>query len=807
MNGAAVVFKLGAAIDGYIDNIKLTTGWEQSTCDGHYVNGEWNVETASTCKTNGMSYAVCSACNAKIYRELPVSDTHNMVDGKCVDCGSTYSYDLEFTNKGTYYAVTGIGTCTAKEIYIPAQIDGIPVQSIAVKAFYDNATITKIVMPDSITILESNAIWNCSALETVILSGALQTPSTNTIGNCAKLQYTIESDGCMYLGSATNDHFMLMDVQTTNVTAVSIHPKTQMINGNAFNGCSALTSIEIPSSVRYIGFFAFRNCDSLTEMIIPEGVKRIENFVFADCDSLKKVSLPASVTYMGHDFFSGCPVVESVSVHADNQNYFCAGNCIIQKSNGTLKSGCVSSVIPNDGSVKAFNIYAFQDVPIVSVKIPDGVSVIANGVFRNNKALKEVYIPSSVTKISDKVFDGCTALTTVRYGGTEEQWAKIKIGSNNSWLTDANIVYNYTPATHSIGLEYELSADGSYYTVTGIGTCTDNTLVIPGKYNGIAVTTIGEDAFINATQITSVIILEGVKIIGADAFRYCNSLKTITLPDSLVEIKSRAFDSCVSLECLEIPVGVTNISNSFGIIAGCISLTTLTVNPLNTTFHSENNCVIKTQTKELWMGCSTSVIPSDGSVETLGRYAFSGMNLQNVVIPDTITTILGYAFQNCDLITSMTIPANVSSITSTPFNRCDNLTSLTVDPANKTYYSVDNCIIEKGTQKLMCVASEFVLPEDGTITTMMGWTFDNQQFTELVIPDGMAMIGQRAFQNCDKLVEITIPDTVISIESGAFTFCDSLSLVRFTGSEEQWNKIVIAEYNDCLLDATIVFGK
>lgn len=454
MKGSAVVFKLGAAIDGYIDNIKLTTGWEQSSCDGHYVNGEWNVETASTCKTNGTSYTICSTCNAKVYRTLPLSDTHNFVNDVCVDCGQCY-----------------------------------------------------------------------------------------------------------------------------------------------------------------------------------------------------------------------------------------------------------------------------------------------------------------------------------------------------------------TPLNYSIGLDYELSADESYYTVTGIGTCTDNTLVIPGKYNGIAVTTIGEDAFINATQITSVIILEGVKIIGADAFRYCNSLKTITLPDSLVEIKSRAFDSCVSLECLEIPVGVTNISNSFGIIAGCISLTTLTVNPLNTTFHSENNCVIKTQTKELWMGCSTSVIPSDGSVETLGRYAFSGMNLQNVVIPDTITTILGYAFQNCDLITSMTIPANVSSIKSTIFNRCDNLTSLTVDPENETYYSVDNCIIEKGTQKLMCVASEFVLPEDGTITTMMGWTFDNQQFTELVIPEGMTMIGQRAFQNCDKLVEITIPDTVISIESGAFTFCDSLSLVRFTGSEEQWNKIVIAEYNDCLLDATIVFGK
>ena len=702
---------------------------------------------------------------------------------------SNPSQSFEYTElaDGTL-AVSGIGTITATDIVIPSEVGGKAVTKIADKAFQKKSTITSVVISNGITEIGANAFMDCKGLKSVSIPESVTAIGKNPFMRCTSLNTITVADNNAVYSDVGNG---LIDIANKTLIAVT-----------------TTTQIPADGSVTVIGSSAYNSMTKLTELIIPEGVTEIAYSALYNCTGLTTLHIPASVTDIERTALWDVSNLITITVAEGNPRYCVIDGSLVDKNTKALIVGTASTKIPAGGSVTSIADFAFcgRD-DITSMVIPEGITEIGFRTFESCTGLTTIEIPASVQSIDNNAFNKCSALTTVNYGGTAEQWAKISIGSNNSWLTDANIIYNYIPATHSIGLEYELSADGSYYTVTGIGTCTDNTLVIPGKYNGIAVTTIGEDAFINATQITSVIILEGVKIIGADAFRYCNSLKTITLPDSLVEIKSRAFDSCVSLEKLEIPVGVTNISNTFGIIAGCISLTTLTVNPLNTTFHSENNCVIKTQTKELWMGCSTSVIPSNGSVETLGRYAFSGMNLQNVVIPDAITTILGYAFQNCDLITSMTIPANVSSIKSTLFNRCDNLTSLTVDPGNETYYSVDNCIIEKGTKKLMCVASEFVLPDDGSITTMMGWTFDNQQITELVIPQGMIMIGERAFQNCSKLVEITIPDTVTSIESGAFALCDSLSLVRFTGSEEQWNKIVIAEYNDCLLDATIVFGK
>ena len=82
------------------------------------------------------------------------------------------------------------------------------------------------------------------------------------------------------------------------------------------------------------------------------------------------------------------------------------------------------------------------------------------------------------------------------------------------------------PATGSLGLEYTLDADGKSYSVSGIGTCTDSDIVIPSKYNGLTVTSIGPNAFYGCT-FTSVIIGDNVTTIDGYAFAYCRSLITV----------------------------------------------------------------------------------------------------------------------------------------------------------------------------------------------------------------------------------------------------------------------------------------
>ena len=70
----------------------------------------------------------------------------------------------------------------------------------------------------------------------------------------------------------------------------------------------------------------------------------------------------------------------------------------------------------------------------------------------------------------------------------------------------------------SEGLDYTLSADGTYYTVSGIGTCQDTDIKIPGQHLGKPVKEIGDGAFENCESLTSVTIPDSVTSIGYRAF-------------------------------------------------------------------------------------------------------------------------------------------------------------------------------------------------------------------------------------------------------------------------------------------------
>lgn len=167
---------------------------------------------------------------------------------------------------------------------------------------------------------------------------------------------------------------------------------------------------------------------------------------------------------------------------------------------------------------------------------------------------------------------------------------------------------------------YILLADNTAEIIKYTGS--EKELTIPPKLNGVAVTSIGTQAFYNCSTLTSVVLPEGVTCIGMNAFMNCTYLTNITIPDTVTEIKKLAFSGCKFLSNIVIPKGVTYIAeNAFN---ACISLT-------------------------------------------------------DVVIPDTVTIIQNNAFGRCTSLTSVTIPATVTSIGSNVFFECPKLT-LTLTP-------------------------------------------------------------------------------------------------------------------------------
>ena len=107
---------------------------------------------------------------------------------------------------------------------------------------------------------------------------------------------------------------------------------------------------------------------------------------------------------------------------------------------------------------------------------------------------------------------------------------------------------------------------------------------------------------------------------------------------------------------------------------GCDSLIDLTVDEGNTVFHSAGNCVIETKEKMLVIGCKGSVMPNDGSINSIGYGAFAGhTQIEEIVLPDSIVCIGESAFDGCLALRSVFIPESVEVIGLDAFYDCPNL--------------------------------------------------------------------------------------------------------------------------------------
>ena len=267
-------------------------------------------------------------------------------------------------------------------------------------------------------------------------------------------------------------------------------------------------------------------------------------------------------------------------------------------------------------------------------------------------------------------------------------------------------------------LIYKLNEDKkSYYVSEYIGIDID--IIIPAKYDGLYVTSIGDSAFSNFIGLTSIEIPNSVTSIKYGAFSGCIGLTSIEIPDSVITIESFAFSGCIGLTRVEIPDSVTII----------------------------------------------------------GAFAFSGCTgLTSIEIPNSVTSIRYFAFSGCTGLTSLEIPASVINIEDSAFSGCQNLTSIIVDKKNQKYDSRNDCnaIIDTQTNALIMGCKNTIIPEDIKSIGVDAF-YRCTGLTSIKIPDSVKTIGTRAFNGCTGLTSIEIPSSVTIVDYCAFDDCDNIS--------------------------------
>lgn len=704
------------------------------------------------------------------------------------------------------------------------------VTSLGTKAFYNCHKLESVTLPAAMTKLPEYTFYGCSSLKTTYTVNA-EGAKAGTAGKVTLPAGITEMGAYAFAESGVVDVTLpnaltKLAVQNYTTKTGSSTSSNYLWYGYQFENCTSLTTVTVPATLTTFGKYVFNGCSALTTMYVvdaegnktgeqdvitmPNALELIEGYAFQG-SGIKEVKLPKGFKYLAY-----------------------AAGATKGPDKGTASyafKDCKSLAKINLENLVRIGGYAFQGAGLESVNVTKTTNYVGGSAFENNTSLKSVVWDvrkhSTTENGGTKIFAGCTSLKTVEMFNTvagSSKYVASNMFTDCTSLTTVKRIEEDGTVTGKdneaiVGVHYtgmfsnctsltkvilrDVSSKGvKNYLYNSVFLGCSSLAVIEGTdelvqtgtttFAGTAIksisllglkgATFGAALFQNCAQLESVTLSDEITKITYDAFYGCTSLTSLKLPEKLSIIDKRAFAD-TGLTTLHLPASVNAIMPDVEGIFASPNLTSITVDPKNTSYEVVNGLVIDVASSTIvgvMGGLAGEVVIPEGV--NLGSGSFLGVNkVTKIVIPEGITEIPQSAFSGCEGLKEVVIPDTVTQIGFKAFYGCTSIEEIYIPDSVTSFGSYVRTSwsegrIFEGTTSLRSVR----LP--ATMDTLTEDFFYGAGFKTYEIPAHIKHIQAGAF-DYSALESITVPATVETI-SGNYVFGHSETLKSVTFNNE-----------------------
>lgn len=392
-----------------------------------------------------------------------------------------------------------------------------------------------------------------------------------------------------------------------------------------------------------------------------------------------------------------------------------------------------------------------NDKKIKTLSIPNTVTNIDEFAFYNCSSLQSISFTSSVETFNISAFDGCENLKNVFFYGDINQYLKIEFNENANPCCNGASLYFKNQIVKKVTISSTF-------------------------------TTIKAYSFIGVTSLEEVNLPSNLESLGDYSFSSCSNLKKINLPSSINQIGECCFSSCASLTSITIPSNIKSIP--YGCFRNCYKLKDITF--------SEDLEVIENNAFENCIQVETLSFPS--KLKEIESSAFCKCTrLKSITFPESLTTISSSAFSYDTSLTSLSLGKNIQHIANGAFSTCCSIESIEISSENKIYKSVNNCLIKIDEDEVIIGCKNSIIP-DGIKTIGVEAFFGCNKLTQIQFPSSVTKLDNYSFSNCSSLTAINLTSTIVTLGNNVFTGCSRIESIVVDNDNPSYSSL-----SNCLL--------